>query len=104
MHGKILNWNGAASSGVVVTEGGERYAFGPTDFKSAAQPRAGLKVDFVPEGERAGEIYVTGDGVLGGAEGAGSNAREGANSRAPGGKLAIVRSARWTRVRRCSHP
>ena len=74
MHGKILNWNGAASSGVVVTEGGERYAFGPTDFKSAAQPRAGLKVDFVPEGERAGEIYVTDDGVLGGADGAGSNA------------------------------
>lgn len=46
MHGRILNWNGASNSGVVVTEGGERYAFGPTDFKSAAQPRAGLKVDF----------------------------------------------------------
>lgn len=74
MHGKILNWNGATHSGVVVTEGGERYAFGPTDFKAAAQPRAGLKVDFVPQGERACEIYVTGDGVLGGADGAGSNA------------------------------
>lgn len=37
-------------------------------------PRAGLKVDFVPEGERAGEIYVTGGGVLGGADGAGNNA------------------------------
>ena len=74
MHGRILNWNGASNSGVVVTEGGDRYAFGPTDFKAAAKPRAGLKVDFVPQGERAGEIYVTSDGVLGGPEGAGSNA------------------------------
>lgn len=74
MQGRILNWNGTNNSGVVVTEGGERFAFGPTDFKAKAQPRAGLKVDFVVQGERAGEIYVTGDSVLGGADGAGSNA------------------------------
>ena len=56
MEGVILGYG--SEKGVIRGADGSRYAFGRSDWKSEREPVAGHRVDFVPEGDRAKEIYL----------------------------------------------
>lgn len=58
MDGLVLNFDEAEGSGLVRTGDGTRYAFEREDWKSPERPESGDGVDFVPEGDRATEIYL----------------------------------------------
>jgi uncharacterized membrane protein len=56
MDGIILGYE--AGEGVIKTSDGTRYQFNRSQWKSPREPVAGHKVDFIPNGDRATEIYL----------------------------------------------
>ena len=58
MDGLVLNFDDAAGGGLVRADDGSRYEFAREDWKSPEPPRSGDRVDFVPAGDRATEIYL----------------------------------------------
>lgn len=57
MEGVILDFNLDSSTGVVRCNQGTRYNFTLEEWKSSDLPKPGERVDFVPDGERAGNLY-----------------------------------------------
>ena len=57
MEGVILDYNLETRAGVVRCLQGTRYSFALDDWKSSDLPQPGERVDFVPSGERAGNLY-----------------------------------------------
>jgi TM2 domain-containing membrane protein YozV len=58
MKGKILDFNVASAQGVIAGEDGKRYRFVGGEWKSKDAVRAGLRVDFVGNGENAQQLYL----------------------------------------------
>jgi TM2 domain-containing membrane protein YozV len=58
MKGSILEFNEESRSGVISGEDGKRYAIDITEWKSTALPKAGNKVDFSTNGEKAEAVYA----------------------------------------------
>ncbi len=58
MEGTILGFNAEDGSGVITDKEGNRYRFEAEAWKGDKPAAAGLKVDFVPDGETAREIYL----------------------------------------------
>jgi phage shock protein PspC (stress-responsive transcriptional regulator) len=57
--GKVLDFNVSASSGLILGDDGVRYAFRGAEWRSAATlPMAGLRVNFVVNGQEALAIYA----------------------------------------------
>jgi len=56
MKGTILGFG--AALGAIIGDDEQRYAFTSEDWKGAALPAAGSRVDFVPEGSAAKGIYL----------------------------------------------
>lgn len=57
MEGVILDFNLDTRTGVVRCTQGTRYSFTLDEWKSSDLPRPGERVDFVPSGEQAGNLY-----------------------------------------------
>lgn len=57
MEGVILDFNLDSGTGVVRCNQGTRYSFTLQEWKSSDLPKPGERVDFVPDGERAGNLY-----------------------------------------------
>lgn len=55
MEGIIIGYH--AGEGVIKTSDGARYKFRRSDWKSQPEPVAGAKVDFLPLGDHATEVY-----------------------------------------------
>jgi|TARA_B110000881_G_scaffold220553_1_gene246064 TM2 domain-containing membrane protein YozV len=58
MKGSILEFNQENRSGVISGDDGNRYNFEIGEWKGAALPKAGNKVDFANKGESAQAIYA----------------------------------------------
>ncbi|SDU13162.1 TM2 domain-containing protein [Pseudomonas pohangensis] len=58
MKGKILEFKDQSRSGIISGDDGNRYNFEIKEWKSAALPKAGNKVDFSVSGECAEAIYA----------------------------------------------
>ena len=58
MKGQILEYTVRTNTGVISSEDGQRYTFDGADWRGADSPRSGMPVDFLPDGDRATEIYV----------------------------------------------
>jgi phage shock protein PspC (stress-responsive transcriptional regulator) len=57
--GKVLDFNVSASSGLILGDDGVRYPFRGAEWRSAATlPMAGLRVNFVVNGQEALAIYA----------------------------------------------
>jgi len=57
--GKVLDFNVSASSGLILGDDGVRYAFRGAEWRSAAShPLAGIRVNFVVNGQEAVAIYA----------------------------------------------
>lgn len=57
MKGTILDFSIGDSQGVISGDDGNRYKFVGKEWKSSAQPQAGLRVDYETEGRTALDIY-----------------------------------------------
>lgn len=58
MKGKILEFNEESRSGIISGDDDNRYNFEIEQWKGAALPKAGSKVDFSSNGENAEAIYA----------------------------------------------
>jgi TM2 domain-containing membrane protein YozV len=58
MKGKILDFNTASAQGVIAGEDGKRYRFVGGEWKGQDAVRAGLRIDFVANGESAQQLYL----------------------------------------------
>ncbi|GGB47207.1 hypothetical protein GCM10011502_20680 [Oceanisphaera marina] len=58
MKGKVLDFNEESRAGVISGDDGNRYAFAINEWKGAALPKAGNKIDFSANGGNAEAIYV----------------------------------------------
>ena len=57
MKGYILDYTVQTNSGIISGDDNQRYNFRGADWKEAALPRRGMRVDFVAVGDAATEIY-----------------------------------------------
>lgn len=62
MRGEILSYDTTAGTGLISGDDGARYSFASSDLKSPAVPAAGVRVDFVPEGDLATQILILAGG------------------------------------------
>lgn len=58
MKGNVLGFDPVANSGAISGHDGKRYEFVTLDWRSPRRPTRGDLVDFVPDGERAVQIYI----------------------------------------------
>ena len=58
MRGEILSYDSISGAGLSSGDDGARYSFTSEALKSPAVPAAGVRVDFVPEGEIATQILI----------------------------------------------
>ncbi|WAC59418.1 DUF805 domain-containing protein [Brevundimonas sp. SL130] len=58
MRGEILSYDTTAGTGLISGDDGVRYSFVSSGLQSPAVPAAGVRVDFVPEGEEATQILI----------------------------------------------
>lgn len=58
MRGEILSYDSTSGAGLISGDDGARYSFTSEALKSPAVPAAGVRVDFVPEGEIATQILI----------------------------------------------
>ncbi len=58
MRGEILSYDSTTGAGLISGDDGARYSFTTDALKSPAVPAAGVRVDFVPEGEVATQILI----------------------------------------------
>lgn len=58
MKGNIIGFDRDSNTGAISGFDGKRYDFAASDWHGAARPRHGDLVDFVPEGQRAAQIYL----------------------------------------------
>lgn len=62
MRGEILSYDSTTGAGLISGDDGVRYSFTSDALKSPAVPAAGVRVDFVPEGEIATQILILAGG------------------------------------------
>jgi len=58
MRGEVLSYDTTAGAGLISGDDGVRYSFVSSALQSPAVPAAGVRVDFVPEGEQATQILI----------------------------------------------
>jgi uncharacterized membrane protein YhaH (DUF805 family) len=58
MKGNVIGFDPDSNTGAISGYDGKRYDFAAIDWHGNQRPRHGDLVDFVPEGERAGQIYL----------------------------------------------
>ena len=58
MKGQILHYSVGPNSGAISGEDGQRYSFVGAEWASSGSPAPGMKVDFVPSGNTATQIYL----------------------------------------------
>lgn len=63
MTGRILKYDFQAGEGIISGDDGIRYRFGSGDWREAAAPKRGDRVDFVGNGNIATDIYSPVDAV-----------------------------------------
>ena len=58
MRGTLLEYDWQTQTGVISgNDDGSRYRFDAADWRESTQPTRGITVDFVPNGDRATDIY-----------------------------------------------
>jgi uncharacterized membrane protein YhaH (DUF805 family) len=57
MKGNVIGFDAAGNTGAISGYDGKRYDFTTFDWHGQEAPRHGVVVDFVPEGDRATQIY-----------------------------------------------
>jgi uncharacterized membrane protein YhaH (DUF805 family) len=57
MKGSVIGFDAAGNAGAITGDDGKRYDFTKLDWHGQEAPRHGDVVDFVPEGDRAANIY-----------------------------------------------
>jgi uncharacterized membrane protein YhaH (DUF805 family) len=57
MKGDVIGFHSDSNTGAISGHDGKRYDFVPADWHGQSRPRHGDLVDFIPEGERAVQIY-----------------------------------------------
>ncbi len=62
MRGEILSYDTTAGTGLIGGDDGARYSFASSGLQSPAVPAAGVRVDFVPEGDQATQILILAGG------------------------------------------
>lgn len=58
MRGEILSFDDASGEGLISGDDGARYGFDRISVSPPAMIRAGLRVDFVPKGDRADQVML----------------------------------------------
>jgi uncharacterized membrane protein YhaH (DUF805 family) len=58
MRGEILSYDTTVGTGLISGDDGVRYSFVSSSLQSPAVPAAGVRVDFVPEGDAATQILI----------------------------------------------
>jgi TM2 domain-containing membrane protein YozV len=58
MKGKILEYNEESRTGVISGDDGNRYTLDISEWKGSAIPRAGSKIDFCANADKAEAIYL----------------------------------------------
>jgi TM2 domain-containing membrane protein YozV len=64
--GTVLSFEWRESTGAISGEDGNRYRFSGQDWTGDTTPKVGLRVNFVPDGDRAKEIFPEERDRLGG--------------------------------------
>ncbi|HWB51149.1 MAG TPA: hypothetical protein VG651_18705 [Stellaceae bacterium] len=60
MKGEVLGFDWETNTGAISGHDGRRYDFVRLDWRGAGAPVRGLAVDFVPEGDRARQVFPLG--------------------------------------------